>query len=56
VLNENIHRTKGLEFDTVVLAADADVDDALLYVGTSRAVSELVVIAPDSVGSRLALT
>lgn len=56
VLNENVHRTKGLEFDTVVLAADADVDDALLYVGTSRAVSELVVIAPGTVGSRLALT
>lgn len=56
VLGENVHRAKGLEFDTVILAADGDVADDLLYVGASRAISELVVIAPTAVGDRLALT
>ena len=55
VLCENVHRAKGLESDTVVLVADAEVPDALLYVGVSRAVSELVVIAPALVGERLGL-
>jgi hypothetical protein len=55
VLGENVHRVKGLERDTVVLAADAEVADHLLYVGVSRAVSELVVVAPPAVGERLGL-
>ncbi|WP_421118414.1 NERD domain-containing protein [Aquihabitans daechungensis] len=55
VLCENVHRAKGLESDTVVLVADGEVDDALLYVGVSRAVSELVVIGPAVVGERLGL-
>jgi hypothetical protein len=55
VLCENVHRAKGLESDTVVLVADGEVPDALLYVGVSRAVSELVVVAPAAVGQRLGL-
>ena len=46
---------KGLEFDTVILVADAEVADYLLYVGISRAVSELVIVAPPIVGERLSL-
>ncbi len=47
---------KGLEADTVILVADVDhVPDDLLYVGISRAVSELVIIAPPGVGTRLKL-
>lgn len=56
VLGENVHRVKGLELDVVVLVSDRDVEaDDLLYVGVSRAVSELVVIAPLPVAARLAL-
>ncbi|MEO6988546.1 MAG: NERD domain-containing protein [Aquihabitans sp.] len=57
VVCENVHRLKGLEADTVVLVADHDGDtaDALLYVGISRAVNELVVVGPASVGTRLGL-
>ncbi|QYG95202.1 AAA family ATPase [Iamia sp. SCSIO 61187] len=57
VLGENVHRVKGLELDTVVLVSDRDVEpDDLLYVGVSRAVSELIVISPDSIAGRLGLT
>ena len=53
---ENVHRIKGLEADTVVLALDAaEVSDALLYIGTSRAVSQLIVISPKPVAQRLGL-
>jgi hypothetical protein len=38
-----------------VLVADADVTDELLYVGVSRSVSELAVVAPAAVGERLGL-
>ena len=56
VLCENVHRVKGLEADTVILVADiVHVPDDLLYVGISRAVSELVVVAPPAVGARLKL-
>ena len=55
-LVENVHRVKGLEHDTVVLAtATADVADDLLYVGVGRAVSELVLIAPEALARRLKL-
>lgn len=54
---ENVHRIKGLEADTVVLATDtAEVPDALLYIGISRAVSQLLVVAPEALASRLGLT
>lgn len=53
---ENVHRVKGLEADTVVLVADAwPVEDALLYVGVSRAVAELVVVGPPALATRLGL-
>lgn len=54
---ENIHRIKGVEVDTVILAVPtADVADALLYVGISRAVSELVVVGPEALADHLGLT
>ncbi len=57
VVCENVHRLKGLEFDTVILASPDDEDDvAVLYVGVSRAVSELIVVGPDALSSRLGLT
>lgn len=47
VLVETAHRIKGLEFDSVVLAVETETPrDELLYVGASRAVSELVMVAP----------
>lgn len=53
---ETVHRAKGLEADVVVLACiDDDVEDRMLYIGVSRAVSELAVVAPTSVGERLGL-
>jgi hypothetical protein len=55
VLGENVHRVKGMEFDAVILVADAEVDDELLYVGVSRAVSELAVVGPAALGERLGL-
>lgn len=53
VVADTIHRFKGLESETVVLAmngrpgtmADGDLDRALAYVGTSRARSALLVVA-----------
>ena len=54
VICETIHRSKGLERDAVVVAAeDKDLPDHLLYVGLSRAVSHLVVIAPQELLDRL---
>jgi len=58
VLCETVRRLKGLEFDTVILAADKDIkpeEEALLYVGVSRAVSELIVIGPRDFADRLGL-
>ncbi len=56
VLGENVHRVKGLELDTVVLVGDRETEaDDLLYVGVSRAISELIVIAPDAIAGRLGL-
>jgi hypothetical protein len=55
VLGENVHRVKGMEFDAVVLVADDEVSDDLLYVGVSRAVSELAVVGPVAVGERLGM-
>jgi hypothetical protein len=56
VVCENVHRLKGLEFDTVILAGPDDEDDlAVLYVGVSRAVSELVVVGPRPLAARLDL-
>lgn len=36
-------------------AGDDDIADQLLYIGISRAVLELVVIAPSAIGERLGL-
>ncbi len=52
---ETVHRVKGLEFDFVVLVADEDVSDLLLYVGLSRAVIGFSLIAPRTVAARLGL-
>ena len=53
---ETVHRSKGLEADTVLfVAATEDVEDRLLYVGISRAISELVIIVPRTLAHRLQL-
>ena len=46
---------KGLEFDFVILVADDDVTDLLLYVGLSRAVVGFSLVAPSAVASRLGI-
>jgi DNA helicase IV len=57
VVCETVQRTKGLEYDTVILATTSTtVRDSLLYVGASRAVSLLTVIAPVEIGQKLGLT
>jgi len=57
VVCENVHRIKGLEADTVILASPtADVADALMYVGISRAVSQLVLVGPEALAERAGLT
>jgi hypothetical protein len=54
---ENVHRIKGLEADCVLLASPtADVTNALLYVGISRAVSQLILVGPSALASRVGLT
>jgi hypothetical protein len=54
IVCETIHRAKGLERDAVILATvDDDLEDHLLYVGMSRAVSRLVVIGPETLSDRL---
>jgi hypothetical protein len=55
IVCETVHRMKGLEFDFVVLAADDDISDLLLYVGLSRALVGLSLVAPAAVASRLGL-
>lgn len=56
IIGENIHRAKGLEADTVILVTDCtDVPRDLLYVGVSRAVSELIVVGPRGFGDRLGI-
>ena len=53
---ETVHRAKGLEADSVILAtAASEVDDQLLYIGVSRAILELVVVGPAPVAQRLGL-
>jgi hypothetical protein len=56
VLCENVHRLKGLEFDTVIFVAmHNEPEEDLLYVGISRAVSELFVVGPRELAERLRL-
>ncbi|MTA15196.1 MAG: hypothetical protein F2534_21595, partial [Actinobacteria bacterium] len=56
IICETVHRSKGLEFDYVVLAAvNNDMSDALLYVGVSRAIAGLTVIGPRALAERLGL-
>lgn len=53
---ENVHRIKGLEADCVLLASPtAEVADVLLYVGISRAISQLVLIGPEALAARVGL-
>ena len=54
IVCETIHRMKGLERDAVILVTeDDDLDDHLLYVGMSRAISRLVVVGPPALTARL---
>lgn len=57
IICETVHRVKGLEFDYVILVAtDEDtVNDQLLYIGCSRAIAGLTIIAPTEVGQHLGL-
>lgn len=56
IICETVHRSKGLEFDYVVLAAvNNDMSDALLYVGVSRAIAGLTIIGPRALAQRLGL-
>jgi superfamily I DNA/RNA helicase len=53
---ETVHRAKGLEFDHVILVLpEEDVSDALLYIGISRAISGLSVVAPSALATRIGL-
>jgi hypothetical protein len=53
---ENVHRIKGLEADCVILASPtSDVADPLLYVGISRAISQLLVVSPRTLATRIGL-
>jgi AAA domain/UvrD-like helicase C-terminal domain/Nuclease-related domain len=57
VLFESIRRFKGMERDVVILVelpTEGDRLDELLYVGLTRATTELVVIAPPELARRLA--
>lgn len=53
---ETVHRAKGLEVDSVLLVCSGDdVAEQLLYIGISRAVLELVVVAHPAIAERLGL-
>jgi DNA helicase IV len=57
IVGENVQRVKGLEFDHVALVVlDPDVDPRLLYVGASRAVMSLTLIAPPAAAAHLGLS
>jgi hypothetical protein len=50
IVCETVFRAKGLEFDHVIFATiDANVKKSFLYVGLSRAVSTLCVLAPTEI-------
>jgi superfamily I DNA/RNA helicase len=58
VVCETFRRAKGLEWDTVILVAPRPTDGAEmtpLYIGVSRAVSELIVVGSPEVADRLGL-
>jgi thymidine kinase len=56
IVCESPRRLKGTEFDTVILVdGGGDFDQQKLYVAVSRAISQLVVIGPTSLGERLGL-
>lgn len=56
VMCETIHRAKGLEFDAVILVTlSRTVRNQLIYIGASRAINQLVVVAPDEVLHQLNL-
>ena len=53
---ENVHRIKGLEADCVLLASPTnDPTDTLLYVGISRAASQLILVGPEALAARVGL-
>ena len=56
IVCESVRRLKGTEFDTVILADDrGEFDQQKLYVAVSRAISQLIVVGPTSLGERLGL-
>jgi hypothetical protein len=57
IVCESVRRLKGTEFDTVILVDDrGEFDRQKLYVGVSRAVSQLIVIGPASLGHSLGIS
>lgn len=56
IVCETERRMKGTEFDTVLIVdPEARMDDRALYVGISRAVHQLFVVAAPEIGTRLRL-
>jgi hypothetical protein len=58
VVCETFRRAKGLEWDTVILVAPRATDGSEvtpLYIGVSRAVSELIVVGSPAVADRLGI-
>ena len=54
---ETAHRSKGLEADFVVVASAMKcIGEAELYVGITRAISQLTIIGPSELGNRLGMT
>ena len=54
IVCETIHRMKGLERDAVILmTTDDHLEEHLLYVGMSRAVSRLLVVGPPTLRDKL---
>lgn len=53
---ESVRRLKGTEFDTVILIDEhGEMDTQKLYIGISRAVSQLIVIGPMKLGEFLGI-
>jgi hypothetical protein len=56
IVCENVHRSKGLEFDVVVLVIpEESAPDSLLYIGISRAVTRLILVSSKPIAARLRL-
>jgi hypothetical protein len=56
IMCESVRRLKGTEFDTIILMDEYEsLDTQRLYIGISRAISQLIVLGPVSLGERLGI-